>query len=379
MKQEKEYKYFAFISFSSHDTHWGKRLQRKLEGYRMPVAMCNEHGWERKPMKPVFFAPTDIQPGGLSAELQERLRASRHLIVVCSPHSAQSEWVGREIAFFHELGRTDNIHFFIVEGAPHSGNALTECFNPIVDALGIPEILGANIHERVYRWPWLNRERAYVQLITKLLGVEFDSLWQRHRRQLQLKMASWTLGTVIVVASLCGVWLMNRPVSVSVGVSELTVHNDSLPPLSDIVVTMQLGEEQKTDTIRSASQRIMLHNIPHHFLGEGVRIQAWCVGCLSTDTIMVLHRDMSVPLRRDASVYGDVHFGIWDTQTERMVSGCSITIDGITTRSDAQGVVRLRVPLERQKTEYAVSADVPLAEKSIRMPCGANDVLTVRH
>jgi hypothetical protein len=38
--------------------------------------------------------------------------------------------------------------------------------------LELPEILGANIHEKIYRWPWLNKELAYVQLISKLLGVK---------------------------------------------------------------------------------------------------------------------------------------------------------------------------------------------------------------
>ncbi len=79
---------FAFISYSSQDQAWGKRLQRKPERYRMPATLCGERGWKRRPMDPVFFAPTDIQPGGLTAELQERLRASRNLIVLCSPRSA---------------------------------------------------------------------------------------------------------------------------------------------------------------------------------------------------------------------------------------------------------------------------------------------------
>lgn len=65
----------------------------------------------------MFFAPTDIQPGGLTAELQERLKASQNLIVICSPHSAKSKWVGQEITFFHSLGRTEHIHFFIVEAS----------------------------------------------------------------------------------------------------------------------------------------------------------------------------------------------------------------------------------------------------------------------
>ena len=66
------YKYFAFISYNSKDLKWGKRLQKVLEGYSMPATLCSERGWKRKPMKPIFFAPTDIQPGELSKELQER-------------------------------------------------------------------------------------------------------------------------------------------------------------------------------------------------------------------------------------------------------------------------------------------------------------------
>ena len=94
---EQQYKYFAFISYNSKDTEWGKRLQRKLEHYRMPATLCSEHGWERTPIKPVFFAPTDIQPGGLTEELQERLRASRNLIVIwLSNFSSDDKRVIRE-------------------------------------------------------------------------------------------------------------------------------------------------------------------------------------------------------------------------------------------------------------------------------------------
>ena len=56
-----QYKYFAFISYNSRDIKWGKRLQKKLEHYRMPATLCSERGWVRTPIKPVFFAPTDIQ------------------------------------------------------------------------------------------------------------------------------------------------------------------------------------------------------------------------------------------------------------------------------------------------------------------------------
>lgn len=85
------FRYFAFISYNSKDLAWGKRLHRKLEHYRMPATLCSERGWKRKPMDPVFFAPYEIQPGGLDEELKKRLRESKNLIVICSPNSAKSE------------------------------------------------------------------------------------------------------------------------------------------------------------------------------------------------------------------------------------------------------------------------------------------------
>ena len=50
LNNEQQFKYVAFISYSSKDTEWGKRVQHKLEHYRMPSTMCREHGWNRKPI-----------------------------------------------------------------------------------------------------------------------------------------------------------------------------------------------------------------------------------------------------------------------------------------------------------------------------------------
>ena len=366
---DSEFKYYAFISYNSKDTTWGKRLQKKLEHYRMPATLCSEHGWKRKPINPVFFAPTDIQPGGLSKELQERLRASRHLIVLCSPNSAQSEWVGKEIEFFHNLGRTQNIHFFIVDGIPHSGDPKTECFNPVVDKLGLPEILGANIHERIYRRPWLNKERAYVQLISKLLGVEFDTIWQRHKRQLNRKIAAWIVGGIAVLCVLAIVWRMNQPFDAKLRLHEASVHNENLPPLEDAVVTMRLDNETKSDTIHTLNGSIVFSNIPHRLLNKSVQISVSCRDFLSVDTTLTLTPDMTIDLRRDPKVYGDVVFSLWDWHNETTIADTPIQVEGIDCVSDSSGRVAFSIPLERQKTAYQVTAPFPLADSILTMPC----------
>ena len=376
-KEKQQYKYFAFISYNSKDTSWGKKLQRKLEGYRMPATLCSEHGWKRKPLKPVFFAPTDIQPGGLTAELQERLKASKNLVVICSPHSAKSEWVGKEIEFFHSLGRTKDIHFFIVDGIPHSGNLDTECFNPIVDTLGLPEILGANIHEKVFRSPWLNRERAYVQLITKLLGVEFDSIWQRHRRLLRQKIAAWTVGIVAVITALAGVWVSSQPVDVTVSLNETTVHNENLPPLKDAVVTLELENETKTDTIQSLDANAIFANIPHKALDKYIHLTVECRDWQPVDTTFILTKDVVINMARNPHAYGDVFFRLWSVMAEQGVGNTKISIAGQEILSDADGYVKTIVPLEKQNVKYQVECSLPLEDNILSMPTTESTALIV--
>lgn len=351
----------------------------------MPATLCSEHGWERTPIKPVFFAPTDIQPGGLTEELQERLRASRNLIVICSPNSAQSEWVGKEIAFFHALGRTKHIHFFIVDGSPHSENPDTECFNPIVETLGLPEILGANIHEKIYRWPWLNKERAYVQLISKLLDVEFDAIWQRHRRLLIRNAVVWSIGIIAIVASLAGVWVSNQPIATDVQLHEASIHNPNLPPLKEAVITMTLDAETKpmTDTIQSMNGHILFANIPHRYLGKDVRITASArdtlgfVSFLPIDTTLPLTKSITIDIRRDEAVYGEVRFQIWDSAIEQFLPEVSVEVLGQQFISDANGQVRLFVPLEQQQVSYHISPSITLQDSVVNMPCNIGSIPTL--
>ena len=375
---QNHHKYFAFISYNSKDTAWGKKLQKKLEHYKMPATLCSEHNWQRTPIKPVFFAPTDIQPGGLSEELQERLKASQNLIVICSPNSAKSQWVGKEIEFFHNLGRTKNIHFFIVDGIPHSGDPDTECFNPVVNQLGLPEILGANIHEKNYKWPWLNKERVYVQLVSKLLGVEFDTIWQRHKRQLIRKAVAWTAGFIAVLFALVFVWRANQPVGINLRLNESTVHNESLPPLKDAVVTMFLDNETKIDTMHSLGDNLIFNNIPHHYLNQEVRFSVSCPNFIDTDTSLVLTPDVTLNIARNDSVFGKVNFRIYNPNTEMYVGNTTISIAGQETVSDPNGCVSLFVPLEKQQRYYIITGPLLFENDTVYMPSGKDDVVLIQ-
>ena len=344
----------------------------------MSATLCKEHNLDRNPIKPVFFAPTDIQPGGLTEELQERLKASRNLIVICSPNSAQSEWVGKEIEFFHRLGRTKQIHFFIIDGEPHSANPATECFNSVVNTLGLPEILGANIHEKTFRWSWMNKERAYVQLISKLLGVEFDTIWQRHRRLLIQEILCWIVGIACVFAVMIGVWLSSQPVDVEVQLNEASVHNPNLPPLKDAIVTIVFDNEVKTDTMRSIENASVFTNIPKRFMKKDVRIKVECNNFLPVDTIVLLTEAVSINIRRNPDVYGMIRFKLWNPKTDSTYPNIQLSVDGHKTETDSLGNVMLFIPLESQKQSYSVKASHPFIDDIFAVPNSVDAIIEVK-
>lgn len=370
-----EYKYYAFISYNSKDISWGKRLQRKLEHYRMPATLCSERGWKRKPIDPVFFAPYDIKPGGLDDELKDRLRKSKNLIVICSPNSAKSEWVGKEIEYFHKLGRDKDIHFFIVDGIPNSGNPKTECFNPIVKKLSIPELLGANIHEKIFPWPWLNRERAYVQLISKLLDVEFDSIWKRHRRRLITKTIAWIVGTLAILSAMLLIWKGNQPFDTTVNLEEATSHNPNLPPLHDAVISLALDGEIKADTIVREGEKAEFINIPHKYYDKEVRVTFSCQDFIPVDTILRLTEDVTIRISRDAAVYGDIQKKLWLWKEERGAADTKVRIDKWETASDGEGIVRMTIPLESQKEKYVIEVPAWNITDTIFMPCAEGQII----
>ena len=132
----------------------------------------------------------------LRKRIKQELEASKYLIVICSPRSAKSEWVNKEVETFMEMGRTDRIIPFIIDGKAFAKNPDEECFpKAIRDLPSEQEILGANIGE-------MGRDAAAVKVVAQMFGLKFDELWQRYERE-QRKTRNW-----IIAASIMGILVM---------------------------------------------------------------------------------------------------------------------------------------------------------------------------
>ena len=191
MAPEKEY--FAFISYQRKDEEWADRLRNKLEHYRLPSNVRKQDASLPKEIRPIFRDALELAGGVLAKEIETALQNSKFLIVICSPNSAKSPWVNKEIQTFIDLGREDHIIPFIIDGTPFADNPDSECFPPALRSLkGEKELLGININE-------LSRDAASIKVVARMFGLKFDTLWQRYERE-QRKRLMYIIAAVVLFA-----------------------------------------------------------------------------------------------------------------------------------------------------------------------------------
>ena len=103
---EKQYQYYAFISYSRKNSAAAKFLHRKLEHFPVPVKYVSPENLPGKGkfLRPIFRDRRDLEVSkdNFTVDIQKALENSRYLIVLCSPESAASEWVNEEINCFLE-------------------------------------------------------------------------------------------------------------------------------------------------------------------------------------------------------------------------------------------------------------------------------------
>jgi tetratricopeptide (TPR) repeat protein len=199
-----EFKYRAFISYSHADEVWAKWLHRRLESYRVPSRLVGRQtakGIVPRRIGRCFRDQVELSAASrLGETLQQALRDSQALIIVCSPRSATSHWVNEEIKYFRGLGRGDHIYALIVDGEPNAKEPSQECFPPALlrtdDGQLLHEPLAADA-----RAAHDGKIDGFLKLTSGLLGVGFDELRQREQRRRTRLMAA-VVGVSLGIAAM---------------------------------------------------------------------------------------------------------------------------------------------------------------------------------
>jgi tetratricopeptide (TPR) repeat protein len=200
--------YRAFLSYSHRDKAWGKWLHGALEGYRIDkdlVGRVTPAGVVPRTLRPIFRDREDFAAGhSLTAQTLAALAASEFLIVLCSPHSAQSKYVNEEIRRFKAMGRADRVIPVIVGGEP--GDPERECIPLALRfKIGADGALTEEPEEPIAadaRPEGDGREVARLKVIAGLLGMRLDDIVnraERARRRHNRGLAALT-GTFLLLA-----------------------------------------------------------------------------------------------------------------------------------------------------------------------------------
>lgn len=208
MSENHDFKYWAFISYSSKDSRWGSWLHRRLEQFPIPGdfqglklfdgAVLGKH------LRPIFRDRDELAGSAeLGPAIAEALAQSRYLVVLCSKNAAKSRWVNKEIEDFQALGRGGLILALILDGEPNSTSKSNfddaeECFPP---ALRYPaEPLAGDL-----RPDGDGQERGLLKIVAGLTQLDFDKLYRRHERALRrrrLVLGGVAAGLIAVLAGL---------------------------------------------------------------------------------------------------------------------------------------------------------------------------------
>lgn len=208
------YRFAAFISYSSKDAAFARKLHQALEAYAIPASLgaFDLVGAGRKNrIYPVFRDREELPSGDLGEAIAAALKASNALIIICSPHAAASPWVNKEIESFIALGRRDRIFAILHPEAPNTddkgADATALSFPPAFRGEGLegglePIAGDARPTKDGFRNAWL-------KVVAGLIGVHAGALQDRERRRQRTRMLRAGIAAAAATASLgvAGAWV----------------------------------------------------------------------------------------------------------------------------------------------------------------------------
>jgi hypothetical protein len=213
-----DFKYWAFLSYSHSDRKWGDWLHKALETYRVPRRLVGKEardGIIPARLFPIFRDREELPVSAdLGSNINQALRESRYLIVICSPRSAQSRWVGEEIKTYKKLGREDRILALIVDGEPNASDGKPgftpqeECFHEAMryrwsdgsrPSETRSEPIAADAREGKD-----GKENAKLKLLAGLLAVNYDDL-KRREQERRIRQLRAVLASTLALVSAFGV------------------------------------------------------------------------------------------------------------------------------------------------------------------------------
>jgi len=211
-----QYRNWVFVSHSKKDERWKDWLVKRLSLFKTPrsfVGKPTADGAIPRRIEPVLARDDEGSPSApRNDDDKEALRASRYLVVICSPNAALSTRVDEAIRLFKSIGREHRIVCLIVSGEPYASSRLDpvgeECLprsvkyevnseGELTDTPTAPFAADARPGKD-------GRHGAFLKLAARVLRIEFGELKQREHDRGQIQMTGVLAGTLLLLVFSAG-------------------------------------------------------------------------------------------------------------------------------------------------------------------------------
>lgn len=350
---------FAFISYNHRDVRWAKWLRCKLEWYRLPAEIHNEFEDSRY-IRPVFRDRDELDSGVLGDELRQRLEASKYLIVICSSNSARSVWVSDEVQAFIDMGRLEYIIPFIVDGEPQNYADAEAAVQPLLGEC-FPQALRTwnTIHPKdsllgiaVTDDGQTDKQKAFIRVVSRMLGVSFDTLWQRRKRE--VRMAIGIMSLIASVLLLMAYWFM-VPINLTVNLHDERHH---LPPIEEGTLLIAGNEYH----FHSLDTTISIASLPGYMRNRDIDYVVttpYRYDTLSLTTRLTIGVAQQLDIQMHRNKDFAIHSGIVLDENSNPIANVNITIENRKATTDEIGRYSIEFPLEEQTEVKQLTASHP--------------------
>ena len=223
-----ERQYIAFISYrhAPLDSMVAKELHTLIEQFHIPKNLRKDG---RAKFGYVFRDQEELPVSSdLSEDIRRGLDHAEYLIVVCSPDTAQSPWVSREIEYF--LTNHDREKVFVVLAAGEPAEVFPDALTHVVHEDGTVEAvepLALDVRGKSIAAMIGKLRKEILRLYAAMLGCPYDDLAQRQQRRRKRNVILAASAVLAVSVGFSGMMLVKNH-QIDLKNRELEIKNEEL-------------------------------------------------------------------------------------------------------------------------------------------------------
>ena len=285
--------YNAFISYRHHpdDIRVAADIHRSLERFHVPRSIRKRTGKIER-----LFRDKEELPitSNLTDDIDEALKNSDWLIVICSVHTKESVWVQREIELFLQTHPRNRVLTVLASGEPYDVIPEILLYEDVTDpATG--ETVRKPMEPLSCDWRMKRREAVHSELprlAAVLLGCGYDELRQR-QRQYRTRRNMAIVSTALAASMCLTAYFLHTSITIQRANEQITAANIQIQANLDEALRNQslhlataaqerLAEGDRLTAIALASAALPSQSNPRPFVTEAEKVLTDALGLYST-------------------------------------------------------------------------------------------------